>query len=144
MLIFNDPISPTVLLGLTAAATAAAAGGQIISAQAESADLQAQADAEAVSRRRELRDEREQSRRQLARTRALLSARGADLSTVLSLTGAQAGESGIRQQRIRSDSAMRASGLRTRASNVRRAGLVQAGGSLLGGAADFAQLRAGL
>lgn len=135
--------SPAVVAPLMVAAAGAQAVTGIIESQAQAADLKAQAEAERIARRRELRDEREENRRQLARTRALLSAGGTDIGTILSLSGAQAGESAIRQHRIRSDSRLRERGLRTRAGNVRRAGFFRAGSSLLSGGAGIAKFRAG-
>lgn len=115
MLTFHDPVT-AIFQGFADRAAA----------QAEAADLKAQATLERTATQQELRDEREENKRQLARTRALLSGGGVDVGAILSLTSAQTRESLIRQHRIESFGATRAGLLTGRARNVQKQGDIAA------------------
>lgn len=145
MIEFRDP--GTLAITAVALSTAGLATSGIQSLQqgaAGAADLKAQRELEATAARREIRDEVEQNRRSLARTRALLSAGGAGTDVIAGVLGAQGAESLIRQHRIRTGAATTRSLLTARASNVRQAGRIgaagqfaQAGSTAAGGGAKL-------
>lgn len=155
MIVFNAPaaIAPVVAYAsiAAAAASAAAAGLSAYSSyqqgEAAAADAKLQARLAQTEAQRAVRDEREENKRQLARTRALLSGSGGDLSTILSLTSAQGRESLIRQHRIKTGAAVTRETSQTRAANLRQQGRTElaggalgAGGSLLTG---YARVKSG-
>lgn len=143
MIIFREPTSTTALI-LAATAAAASAGGAIATgvsqkraADAAAADAELQAKLQQTEAARAIRDEREENKRQLARTRALLSGRGADLGTIISMTGAQSRESLIRQQRLSTGAQVADVTGRARASNLRQKGRMDLAGGLLEGSGSL-------
>lgn len=122
--LFFDPVTATVI------ATAASAGGRLVSGFAQAADqraqaefAEAQADQEALVRRQELEDFEKEQRRRAARANAVLAAQGADLTsgTPLAIAQSRAVETEEGLRRIRQQSRLRESSFRARASNFRRA-----------------------
>ncbi len=133
---FYDPIT------ILAVASAMQVIGGIAQGQAEQVNadneasfLQAQAINEEEARRREVRDVRLERDRIGGRSRAVLAANGADLSSgsALAILETQASEFGIKESRLRSDSELRAASLRTRASNVKAAGKAAKRRAIFGG-----------
>lgn len=126
MISFREPATMMLALAATTAVVGAVgAVGEGFAAEAqgeaEAEDLKQAARAERIAGARAVRDEQEEQKLRTARMLAIAGAggRGSDLLGVISRDEQ---ESAIRQHRIRADTAARASGLMTRASNVREAG----------------------
>jgi len=140
----------TALLIASAVAGAGAAGVKGLAGRNESIaranDLEVRAELEKTARRRDLRDEREATQRQLARTRAVLAARGAAPGVLAGALEERERESLIRRGRLTTDSRVRAGSSEAAAGAQRRAGgaalgqgVVGGAGSLLGGLGNVAR-----
>jgi hypothetical protein len=127
MIVFHEP--------LALVAQGFAERGQ---AQAQANDLDVQRDLSATSAQQGIRDEKETSRLKIARTRALLSAGGGTVGTIVGLTGAQRRESLIRQHRTQTGSDVRRATLKARKRNVTASGTVSAGLGLVRGVGSAA------
>ena len=148
MLQFNDP--GTIFL-------AASTGFSALQSIGEGAQAKAQADAEAkflenqaqlerVQSARDVRDEKERTRRAVARSRAVLAAQGVSLASNVGVSTVAdvEGQSLIRQRRIASDTENVTASLQAKAANkrtagkrARRASFVKAGVQVFGGASKI-------
>lgn len=138
MRLFHDPATLAIVAGGMQFLQGIQAG-QAAEAEAEArADfLRNQARQEEKQARRDIRDEKEEQRIKSSRARAVLAARGVDLTseTAIGLLSHGEAESQIRRERIAEDSRVRRGSLRARARNVETAGKIEKNQQIFGGAA---------
>ena len=120
------------LLSSFSAASAARAQGEQDARQRESEAIQ-----EEVANAREQRDLKVEKRRKLARSRAALSAQGAELTgqNPVSFLSLEAAEFAIRARRLAEDSRLRAESLRSGAAFARQQGQQESQQLIFGGIA---------